>query len=345
MAGRSRSPSLDDDRYAGRVSGDFDVRASGTTLEELTLAASGTLTESAMWGTHVKEMAFKADIADSALTVYSKGAFDQLNPAVILDRKALDGNVNGTVDATLRIADLSAPITPRRRSTSTAASRSTPSLIGSVQVAGADVEGRYAGEIADITRLQVKGPDVTLDASGRLALGRASTSNLKYHIDATDITELGRIAGQAGLDGNARPRRHHHRQCGVARDDAARSTETASRYGEIKALDLDSKYAVTVPDLDFVNARVQATSDATFVEIAGLQINQMTATTTYAEKRLEFETKIQERGRDLAATGSVVFHPDHQEIHLPQLRPDRAGALSGATSPGARPLSSIAATS
>ena len=45
---------LDDDRYAGRVSGDFDVRASGTTLEELTLSASGTLTESAMWGTHVK---------------------------------------------------------------------------------------------------------------------------------------------------------------------------------------------------------------------------------------------------------------------------------------------------
>ena len=45
----------------------------------------------------------------------------------------------------------------------------------------------------------------------------------------------------------------------------------------------------------------------------------MTATTTYAKQRLEFETTVQERGRDLAATGSVVFHPDHQEIHLPPL--------------------------
>ena len=186
---------------------------------------------------------------------------------------------------------------------------------------------------------------MSLDASGRLALGRASTSNLKYHIDATDITELGRIAGQAGLEGTLVLDGTITGNADVARDDAARSTETASRYGEIKALDLDSKYAVTVTDLDFVNPRVQATSEATFVEVAGLQINQMTATTTYAEKRLEFDTRIQERGRDLAATGSVVFHPDHQEIHLPQLAADGAGALNGATSPGARPPSSIAATS
>jgi autotransporter translocation and assembly factor TamB len=308
---------LDDDRYAGRVTGDFDMRASGTTLGELKLSASGTLTDSAMWGTHVPAMAFKAEIAGRALTVYGKGAFDQLNPAVVLDRKGLDGNVNGAVDATLRIADLSAPITPASVEVDGRVTLA-PSLIGSIQVAGGDVEGRYAGEIADIARLQVKGPDVTLDASGRLALGRVSTSNLKYHIDASDITELGRIAGQAGLDGT------------LVLDGTitgnATSLETSGTlngnglaYGEIKALDLDSKYAVTVADLDVVNARVQATSEATFVELAGLQINQMTATTTYAEKRLEFETTVQERGRELTATGSVVFHPDHQEIHLPRL--------------------------
>lgn len=308
---------LDDERYAGRVSGDFDVRASGTTLEELTLSASGTLTESAMWGTHVKAMAYKVDIADSALSVYSKGAFDQLDPSIILERKELVGNVNGTVDATLRIADLSAPITPASVEVDGRITL-TPSLIGNVQVAGADVEGRYAGEVADITRLQVKGPDVSLDASGRLALGRASTSNLKYHIDATDITELGKIAGQPGLEGTLV-------LDGTVTGNAASLETTGTLNGNglaiggIKALDLDSKYAVTVPDLDFANPRVQATSEATFVEIAGTQINQMTATTTYVQKRLEFDTKIQERGRDLAAAGSVVFHPDHQEIHLPRL--------------------------
>jgi translocation and assembly module TamB len=90
-------------------------------------------------------------------------------------------------------------------------------------------------------------------------------------------------------------------------------------YGTHKVLDLDSTYVVTVPDFDVVNARVKATSVATFVEIAGTEINQIDATTTYERKRLEFETTVQERGRNLAATGSVIFHPDHQEIHIPKL--------------------------
>jgi autotransporter translocation and assembly factor TamB len=308
---------LNDERYAGRVSGDFDVKASGTSLEELKLSATGTLRDTAMWGTHVPAMTFKADIEDRALTVYAKGAFDQLNPAVVLERKGVDGNVNGSVDATLRIANLAEPVTAPSVGFDGQVAL-TPSLVGGVQIAAADVAGRYAGEVADIARLHVNGPDVTLDASGRLATGRTSTSDLKYHIAAADVTELGRIAGQEGLDGT------------LVLDGAitgnAASLETSGTldgnrlaYGAQKALDVDSKYAVSVTDLDFVNARVKATSEATFVEIGGVQINRLTATTDYAKKRLEFETTVQERTRELSATGSVIFHPDHQELHLPKL--------------------------
>ena len=308
---------LDDDRYDGRVNGSFDLRASGTSLDELTLSASGTLTDSAMWGTHVSEMTFKTDIAASTLTVAAKGAFDQLNPAVFTDRDSLVGNVNGTVDATLHLDDLQAPVTP---ATIDVDGRVTlgPSLVGSVQIAAADVEGRYAGEIADITRLHVDGPDVKLDASGRLALGRSATSDLKYHINAPDITEVGRIAGQEGFDGAVDLE-------GTVTGNAA-SLQTSGTlsgnglaYGNNKILDLDGKYNVTVADLDFANARVQATSTAAFVELGGTEINQLTATTTYAQKRLEFETRVQQRGRELAATGNVIFHPDHHELHLPRL--------------------------
>ena len=308
---------LDDGRYAGRVSGDFDVRASGTSLDELKLSAAGKLTDSAMWGTHVPAMTFKASIEETALTLYVQGAFDQLNPAVVLERKALDGNVNGTVDATLRIANLSAPVTPTSVEVEGSVAL-TPSLIGGVQVAGAEVAGRYAGDVADIAKLHVDGPDVTLDASGRLATGRASSSNLKYHVDATDITELGRIAGQNGLDGTVVL---DGTITGNAASLETNGTLNGNRlaYGEQKVLDVDSKYAVSVADLDFVNARVKATSESTFLEIGGVQINRLTATTEYAQKRLEFETTVQERTREVAATGSVIFHPDHQELHLPKL--------------------------
>ena len=309
--------SLDDERYAGRVNGTFDVQAAGTSLDELRLSASGTLADSAMWGTHVPALSFEAGIADSALTVSAKGAFDQLNPAVLFERKALDGNVNGTVDATLRWRDLSAPITPASIDVDGRVVL-RPSLIGGVQVAGAEVEGRYAAETADLVRLHVDGPDVTLDASGRLALGRAGTSDLHYRITATDITELGRIAGQSGLDGTLA-------FDGTITGNAASFETTgtlngnALAYGELKVLALDSAYAVAVADLDFLSARVQATSEATFLVIGGVELNQLKAKTTFAQKRLEFDTTVQQQTRELGATGSVIFHPDHQELHLPSL--------------------------
>jgi autotransporter translocation and assembly factor TamB len=308
---------LDDPRYAGRVSGEFDVRAAGTTLAELHLTASGTLQDSTMWGTHVAEMGFKSEIVDSALTVYAKGGFNQLDPAIILERKDLAGNLSGDVDATLRIADLTQPVTLASLAVDGRATVA-PSLLGSVQIVAADIEGKYAGEVADITRLHVDGPDVALDASGRVAVGRGGASDLKYHINATDITELGRIAGQSNIDGTVVLDGTITGSSGALETKGTLSGNGLA-YGDYKILDLDSDYTATVTDLDFTNAHVDAKSRATFVELAGVQLNEVIATTKYGEKRLEFDTNLQERERSLAATGSVIFHPDHQEIHLPAL--------------------------
>jgi autotransporter translocation and assembly factor TamB len=309
--------SLDDPLYDGRVGGSFDVKGSGTSLDELTLNASGTLVNSTIAGTHTQEMTFKTDIANRGLTVYAKGPFDQLNPAVIAQGAGIEGNVNGSVDGTFAIADLTAPFT---QASFTFDGRVTllPSLLGGVQIAAADVEGRYANQVADVRCLQVKGPDVTLDASGQLALDRTSASNLKYRVDATNISEVGRIAGQTGLGGSIV-------LDGTITGNAASLESSGTLNGSNlafennKALDLNSKYTVAVKDLDFVNARVQATSEATFVALGALEINQLTATTTYEQKTLQFTTKLQERTREVEARGTLILHPDHQELHLPQL--------------------------
>jgi hypothetical protein len=308
---------LNDERYDGVVNGTFDVSGSGSTLATLNLTASGTLTDTSMMGTHLPQMAFKTVIADAALAVTAKGQFDQLNPAVLSDRKALDGNVTGTVDGTFRLADMTAPITAASFAFDGRVTLA-PSLVGGVQIEAADVQGRYEREVADLQRLQVKGPDVTLDASGRLALDRATDSTLKYHVSATDISELGELAGQKGLAGSVI-------LDGTITGNAATLKTTGTLdgsnlgYGANKALDLNSKYSVTIPELDIVNARVEATTDATFLSLGNFQLNTLQATTTYAQKQLEFTTKLQERTRTLDARGTVVFHPDHQELHLPQL--------------------------
>ena len=65
-------------------------------------------------------------------------------------------------------------------------------------------------------------------------------------------------------------------------------------YEKNNALDLDSTFNTTIPDLDFAHARVQADTKATFVEAGGLKINEFTAKTTYADQKLDFSTHIAE---------------------------------------------------
>ena len=131
----------------------------------------------------------------------------------------------------------------------------------------------------DVKRLQVNGPDVKVDASGRVALDRTSDSSLKYHVEAIDLTELGRLAGQAGVDGSAV-------LDGTVTGNAASLQTTGTLdgsnvgYRENKALDLDSKYTVTLPDLNVKQIRVEADTNASFIKAGALQLNAVMAKTT-----------------------------------------------------------------
>src|SRR5262249_9412938 len=99
--------------------------------------------------------------------------------------------------------------------------------------------------------------------------------------------------------------------------------------------DLNSKYTVTVPNLDVAQVHVQAETSATFVQLGSFQIDTLTASTTYENRKVDFQAHVAqsptgadaEAGaaastpgeRQMDAAGSVIFHPDHQEIHLPSL--------------------------
>jgi translocation and assembly module TamB len=82
---------------------------------------------------------------------------------------------------------------------------------------------------------------------------------------------------------------------------------------------VNSSYQVTLPELSVKNAHVEAETSATFVKAGGLEINALTAKTTLQGERLDFTTNIKEQRRELDATGQLILHPDHQEVHLPKV--------------------------
>jgi autotransporter translocation and assembly factor TamB len=301
--------------YESQITGTFDVRGAGTKLEAMTLDASGTLTDTSVMGARLSGLSFDTHLAQGALDATVKGGFEGLDPGRISRQKRLEGTVTGTVDARVKVANLTAPITPESIEASGAV-QLEQSTIGELQIDSAAVDGQYANRVGDITQFNVSGPDFAVNASGRIALDRSSQSNLRYHVEATDLAQLGRLAGQPGLDGSAIVD-------GAISGNAAAFQTTGTldgsnlTYQNNNALDLNSKFDVTVPDLVFRDATVKATTTAEFVKAGGMELNLLEATTTYAKQTLEFDTLLKQQTRELEANGRVILHPDHQEIHLP----------------------------
>ena len=319
--------------YASRINGSFNVSGnsprtasgarpssdspSSSALASMKLDATGTLNDSDIDGGKVPELAFEAHLDRGALSGHAKGSFQEFNPGQLANRKELDGTVSGTVDAGFSIRDVSAPVTPDAVNAEGGATL-TSSTIGGLQIERAVVEGKYSDQAGDLTKLEIAGPDLKANVSGRVSLDRNTSSNLKYHVEATNLPELAKLAGQAGVGGAATLE-------GTLTGNGASLSTTGTlngsnvSYNDNNALDLNSQYEVTVPDLQFANARVQATTAATFVKVGGMELNSVNATTKYGEKTLDFTTNIKEKTRELDAGGQVIFHPDHQEIHLPTL--------------------------
>ncbi len=332
-----QNPTLAKPDYDSRINGTIDLtgsqarasatatagqarRAAGTAdnasnIAAMKVDANGRLTDSQVFGGRLPEFSFDAHLDHGALNGRANGTFEGFNPARISGRDNLAGSVTGSIDANVTISDITAPITPEAV-TADGQATLTPSTIGGLRVESADIQGKYGSQVGDIAKFNVAGPDVKANATGRVALDRSSQSNLKYHLEAINLPELAKLAGQTNVRGAAI-------LDGTLTGNAAALQTTGTLngsnvgYGTSNALDVNAQYTVAVPELDFAKAKVQSTADATFVEVGGWKLNSVKATTTYEQQKIDFTTNIKEQKRELDATGQVIMHPDHQEIHLP----------------------------
>ena len=175
--------------------------------------------------------------------------------------------------------------------------------------------GSFANRTADIKELILTGPDVKASAAGTLALGATGESKLAYDVAVTNLEPLAKrfdqpFAGSAHVVGEA---------SGPAANLTLSGKFGANRlrYGTtVDALTANSTYTAQLPNFDIQQARIQADTTATFVTIAGRNLPRVTAKTVYEKNELQFDTMVEEERRSLGLGGNVLFHPDHDELHL-----------------------------
>ena len=319
------------DRYKSRINATYDVKGSGGGRYPLTIDATGTAVDSEMFGASFPRMAFTTNIAGGDLHVKALGQFSDLDPAVVTGNPKVAGRLSGAVDVDTTMRGYASGVTVDSFD-ATGRIDLANSTIADLAITNAVVDGTYANREGHLTQAVIAGPDINATAQGDIALNETGASNLTAHLESPALERLGEIIGRplkgaAIVDGTV---------TGNATELKAEGTLQGSNigYGNSEALSLNSTFAVAMPDLTPANATVRAKSTATFLEVGGQKVRELTADTTYSQNKLEFNAVAQEGMRELAADGSAVFHPDHQEIHLQNLAL-RAEQVEWRTAPSA----------
>jgi hypothetical protein len=315
-------PALAVDRYASDINARVTASGEGTDPKAMTVTARGEITDSTILGGRIPQLSFDANLAGDTLTAKATGSFSGFDPAEISGREAAKGTIAGQLDATAALANVSSGVTPESVEGS-ARLTLDPSTVGDLQITRANVDTDYRNRTAEFRQLEVVGRDVNLSATGTLALNDTDQSNLTVHADTPSLEEIGkivgaRLAGMAKVDATVtgnRPELH-------ANGTLAGSGVT---YGDNGALSLTTAFDARIPELAFERATVDAKTDATFVTVAGQNINELSATTKYADKQVAFEGVARQPERTLNATGGLALHPEHQEVHLQRLGLDTRG--------------------
>jgi autotransporter translocation and assembly factor TamB len=326
-------PALASARYASTLNGRIAADGRGTRLEALTLTAKGELHDSSILGGSIPNLTFAADAANDRAHLTASGRFTGFDPAVVSGKPQLKGTVGGMLDADATIAGLAGGVTADNVE-GTVRLALEPSNVGGLAIERAGLDADYRNRTGEIRQLEVVGRDINVHAAGTLALNDSGESNLKFQADSPSLEELGRLfdvpmAGIGKIDGTVTGNRRELRAQGTVIGNGV-------KYQENGALALNTSYDATIPDLDVERAAVTADTKATFVTVAGQNINELAARTVYEGNEVTFDATATQPERSVNAGGALVIHPDHQEVHLRSLALDSRGVqwqLDAAASP------------
>ena len=326
-------PALANDRYKSDVNAHITAQGHGTKPADMNLTASGALTDSTLMGGRIPQLAFDASLADDTAHLKANGAFADFDPAVASGKPQVKGKVGGNVDVDATVVGVSRGVTVDSVRASAKVDL-TPSEIGGLALTKANIDADYHDATGDIRTFDIVGRDINAQASGTLALNETGQSNLKVHFDSPSLATLGQLANQpltgiGKIDANVTGNRSELHVQGNLTGDGV-------KYGGNGALTLSSNFTAKIPQLDAARAAVSADTHATFVSVGGQNINELDAKTDYTGQQLTFNATAKQPQRSLSAGGSLLMHPDHQEVHLQSLALQSQG-VTWQAAPGSAP--------
>ena len=305
---------LDDDRVEGSLNGSLTFTGSGRTVDALVLNTTASLIDSTMAGARFPSAAVEFEMAAREIHAKFAGPFEGLPGSLFSERKELAGTtLNGSADMSVALTVPEVGATELLEVNGSA--NLVKSTIAGMAIDSGQATGAFSGNTADIKELVLTGPDLQARVAGTVAFGDAGESRFSYDVAVTNLEPVAKrfdqaIAGSAHIVGDGSGPASNLTLVGKLGANRLRYGTTAD------ALTANGTYTLQLPHFDIQHGRIEADTLATFVTIAGRNLPRVTAKTVYENGQLQFDTMVEEERRSLGLAGNVIFHPDHDELHM-----------------------------
>jgi len=305
---------LQEPRYAGVVSGHFQVTGTGTD-RTLTLTGGGRLTRAELFSGTLSDADVSIGLDRGTLQASFDGRFATIDPSVPFMDPRLKSSLTGTGRVTATVRDLllrpvNLPDYDVRGTLSLA-----PSTIRDLPIESATLDATLADSTLTVTDARAAGAAVEGHVAGTVALAEPASIDLQYELSHVDLSQLQALTGNS-VSAVVSTTGHLSGPADALHAVGDATINQLDAYG-VRALTLVGHYDAVAPTSDLWRTKAQVNARGTFLTLFGQSVNEASGTVTMDADRLGFDLDItQQENRHGRLAGAVRLRDDRHAVDV-----------------------------
>jgi autotransporter translocation and assembly factor TamB len=309
---------LQEPRYAGTVSGHFQVQGAGTDRATLTLTGGGRLARAEMFSGTLSDADVSIGIDRGTLRASFDGQFAAIDPAIPFANPQLTSSLTGSGRVSATVRDLLTRTIDLQDYDVRGALALGPSMIREVAVESAALDASLADSTLTVTRVQTTGASVQGRGTGTIVFGEKASTDFQYEIARLDLAQVRALTGTDASGTVSTTGRVSGRAVALHAVGDATVNQLAA-YG-VQALTIVGHYDTVVATSDLGRSKAQISGRGTFITLFGQSVQEASGTVALDADRLGFDLQLlQQEPRNGRLAGTVRLREDRHAAELVDL--------------------------
>jgi len=305
---------LQEPRYAGIVSGHFQVTGTGTD-RTLTLTGGGRLTRAELFSGTLSDADVSIGLDRGTLQASFDGRFATIDPAMPFLDPRLKSSLTGTGRVTATVRDLllrpvSLPDYDVRGTLSLG-----PSIIRDIPIDSATLDATLADSTLTVADARATGAAVEGHVAGTAAFTEPASIDFQYELSHVDLSQLQALTGNS-VSAVISTTGHLSGPAAALHAIGDATINQLDAYG-VRALTLVGHYDAVASTSDLWRTKAQVNARSTFLTVFGQSVNEASGTVTMDADRFGFDLDItQQENRRGRLAGAVRLRDDRHSVDV-----------------------------